>query len=134
MAMEMYLTGPVERVFEGRFGPDIKERLSDTSGRPCRDCGLRTNGDCEHIANLVFGVLGRIRMKPDPASTDADIKGHRVLVFWRGGIFLVLERRGRLDCPAPTVSTRLKRQTCELRKMYLHKAYRGKGLGQVVAR
>ena len=129
--MEMYLTGPVERVFEGCFGPDIDERLSDMKRVPMPRLRLASNGDCEHIANLVFGVLGEYGLKPDPASTDADIKDIESSYFGRGGTFLVLEAEDGSIVGAYGLYP-LEGHACELRKMYLHKAYRGKGLGKLL--
>jgi putative acetyltransferase len=90
-----------------------------------------TNTDCEHIANLVFGVLREYGLKPDPASTDADVKDIESSYFSRGGIFLVLEAQDGSIIGAYGLYP-LEEQRCELRKMYLHKAYRGRGLGKLL--
>jgi len=146
---QVHLTGEVEGAFEGRFGPDMEEKLSvrqslrlsdlsdlsDPSDRRGRQPGprlrLANNSDCEHIANLVFGVLGEYGLKPDPASTDADIKDIEFSYFGRGGTFLVLEVEDGSIVGAYGLYP-LEEYTCELRKMYLHKAYRGKGLGKLL--
>lgn len=89
------------------------------------------NKDCENITNLVYGILREYDLKPDPVCTDADIKDIESSYFGRGGTFFVLETEdGEIIgayglCP-------IDEQTCELRKMYLHKAYRGKGLGKLL--
>ena len=127
----VYLTGPVEKVFEGRFGPDLQEKLSNMKRNPAPRLRPANNADCEHIANLVFGVLGEYGLKPDPASTDADIKDIESSYFGRGGTFLVLEARDGSIVGAYGLYP-LQERTCELRKMYLHKAYRGKGLGRLL--
>lgn len=90
-----------------------------------------TNVDCEHITSLVYGVLKEYGLKPDPASTDADIKDIESSYFARGGIFLVLEAEDGSIAGAYGLYP-LEEHTCELRKMYLHKAYRGKGLGKLL--
>jgi putative acetyltransferase len=90
-----------------------------------------TNADCEQIRSLVFGVLGEYGLKPDPASTDADIKDIESSYFSRGGTFLVLEAEDGSIVGAYGLYP-MEEHTCELRKMYLHKAHRGKGLGKAL--
>ena len=90
-----------------------------------------TNTDCEHIANLVYGVLREYNLKPDPASTDADIRDIESSYFSRGGTFLVLEAEDGSIIGAYGIYP-LEQDTCELRKMYLHKTYRGQGLGKAL--
>ena len=126
----VYLTGPVEKVFEGRLGPDLQEKLS-VGPEPMPRLRLADNADCEHIADLVFGVLGEYGLKPDPASTDADIKDIESSYFGRGGTFLVLETEDGSVVGAYGLYP-LEGKTCELRKMYLRKTYRGKGLGRLL--
>jgi putative acetyltransferase len=87
------------------------------------------NKDCEDIARLVYGVLEEYDLKPDPACTDADIKNIESSYFSRGGTFLVLEAGDGSIVGAYGLYP-IDEQTCELRKMYLHKVYRGKGLGR----
>ena len=90
-----------------------------------------TNTDCEHIVNLVYGVLKEYGLKPDPASTDADIRDIESSYFSRGGTFLVLEAKDGSIIGAYGLYL-LEQRTCELRKMYLQKAYRGQGLGKAL--
>ncbi len=88
-----------------------------------------TNADCEPVRNLVFAVLGEYGLKPDPTCTDADLADIDESYFKRGGVFYVLQEKtgsiigsyGLYPMDSPT---------CELRKMYLHRDYRGKGLGR----
>jgi putative acetyltransferase len=87
------------------------------------------NKDCEKIANLVYDVLKEYNLKPDPEATDADLKDIEHSYFERGGTFYVLEEKDGSIIGAYGLY-RLEKQTCELRKMYLHSAYRGKGLGK----
>ncbi|MHC4509196.1 MAG: GNAT family N-acetyltransferase [Planctomycetota bacterium] len=89
------------------------------------------NADCEHITDLVYGVLREYGLKPDPASTDADIQDIESSYFRRGGTFAVLEGQDGAIIGAYGLYP-LEKRTCELRKMYLHKAYRGKGLGKLL--
>jgi len=88
-----------------------------------------TNTDCELVSNLVFTVLGEYGLKPDPGCTDADLKDIEQSYLQRGGVFYVLEEEdGSIIgsyglCP-------MQPSVCELRKMYLHQDYRGKGHGR----
>ena len=87
------------------------------------------NKDCEDIARLVYGILKEYGLKPDPACTDADIKDIESSYFDRGGTFLVLEAEDGSIIGAYGLYP-MDEQTCELRKMYLDKAHREKGLGK----
>jgi putative acetyltransferase len=87
------------------------------------------NNDCDDIARLVYGVLKEYNLKPAPDSTDADIKDIKSSYFDRGGTFVVLEAQDGSIIGACGLYL-IDKKTCELRKMYLHKAYRGKGLGK----
>src|SRR4030043_2403040 len=87
------------------------------------------NKDCDNIASLVYGILREYDLKPDPACTDADIKDIESSYFDRGGMFFVLETEDGSIIGAYGLYP-IDQRTCELRKMYLHKAYRGKGLGK----
>lgn len=97
--------------------------------KPWPKLRLADNKDSESIARLVFEVLREYGLKPDPASTDADLKDIESSYFQRGGTFLVLEEKDDSIVGAYGLYP-MENQTCELRKMYLHKAYRGKGLGK----
>jgi putative acetyltransferase len=87
------------------------------------------NADCEDITRLVFDVLREYDLKPDPASTDADLQDIKSSYFNQGGTFLVLEEEDGSIVGAYGLYP-VEKHTCELRKMYLHKAYRGQGLGK----
>lgn len=86
-----------------------------------------TNRDRESIEELVFGVLAEFGLRPDSASTDADLRD--IELSYRGGAFDVL-----IDSAGKIVGCvglfPVKMGTCELRKMYLLRAYRGQGLGR----
>ena len=89
------------------------------------------NGDCRKIAEMVFTVLAEYNLKPDPASTDADLEDIEKSYFDKGGAFYVLE-----DKPGSIIGAYglypIDETTCELRKMYLTKSCRGKGLGKLL--
>jgi len=101
--------------------------MTETSQPILRRAG---NSDCSEIAELVFGVLAEYDLKGDPECTDADLKDIEESYFDRGGSFYVLEENGSivgaygLYPGSPDV--------CELRKMYLHRSFRGKGLGKML--
>ena len=89
------------------------------------------NRDCTRIAQLVFAVLREYNLAPDPESTDADLKDIEQSYLKRGGAFYVLE-----DRPGSIIGAyglyRIDEATCELRKMYLHRSFRGEGLGKLL--
>jgi putative acetyltransferase len=87
------------------------------------------NKDCEGIARLVYGILKEYGLKPDPACTDADIKDIESSYFSQGGTFFVLEAEDGSIVGAYGLYP-MDERTCELRKMYLDKIHRGKGLGK----
>lgn len=86
-----------------------------------------TRADATALRELVFGVLREYGLEPDPAGTDADLDD--VEVSYRGGIFDVVEdSSGRL---VGSVGLHpIDAATCELRKMYLAREVRGRGLGR----
>jgi putative acetyltransferase len=78
---------------------------------------------------LVFEVLAEYGLQPDPGDTDADLIDIEQSYFARGGAFYVLE-----DPPGSIIGAyglyRIDERTCELRKMYLRREFRGRGLGR----
>jgi putative acetyltransferase len=97
--------------------------------KPLPSLRLASNKDREAITSLVYGVLKEYGLKPDPIVTDADLKDIEKTYFDRGGAFFVLEEQDGSIIGAYGLYP-LENQTCELRKMYLHKSHRGKGLGK----
>ncbi len=87
------------------------------------------NEDREEVTSLVYGVLKEYGLKPDPQATDADLRDIERSYFERGGTFFVLEDRGGSIIGAYGLDP-IDEKACELRKMYLHKSHRGKGLGK----
>ena len=92
---------------------------------------LADNKDCEKVRELVFSILKEYNLKPDPASTDTDIKNIEQAYFERGGTFYVLEEKDGAIIGAYGLYP-IDRQTCELRKMYLQSSHRGRGLGKLL--
>jgi putative acetyltransferase len=93
--------------------------------------GLRpaTNADGEQARDLVFTVLGEYGLKPDPDCTDADLDDIEQSYLVRGGVFHVLEEQDGAIIGSCGLYP-MEPGSCELRKMYLHRAYRGRGLGR----
>jgi putative acetyltransferase len=89
------------------------------------------NRDCDNIASLVDSILREYDLKLDPASTDADIKDIESSYFGRGGTFIVLEAENGSIIGTYGLYP-VDKHTSELRKMYLQKAHRGKGLGKLL--
>lgn len=90
-----------------------------------------TNADSAAVKAMVFGVLTEYGLKPDPACTDADLDDLEGNYARRGGSFSVLEATdgtiiGSVGIDAAGAGV------CELRKMYLSRAHRGKGLGKLL--
>jgi putative acetyltransferase len=81
------------------------------------------------VRGLVFTVLAEYGLKPDPDCTDADLDDIEQSYLARGGVFYVLEEQdGSIIGSYGLYPT--EPGVCELRKMYLHRHYRGKGLGR----
>ena len=125
---DVYLAGEVEGAFEGYFHIDLRKKL-ETQKQSWPRLRLANNRDCKDISGLVFGVLKEYGLKPDPATTDADIEDIESSYFKRGGTFLVFEEKDGSIIGAYGLYP-MEEQTCELRKMYLHRAYRGGELGK----
>ena len=87
------------------------------------------NKDCDNITSLVYSILREYDLKPDPTCTDADIQDIESSYFGQGGMFFVLEVEDGSIIGAYGLYP-IDEKTCELRKMYLHKAHRRKGLGK----
>ena len=106
---------------------------------------LANNKDCGKVTELVYNVLKEYNLRPDPAATDIDIKDIEQSYLKRGGAFYVLEEKNgsivgayglypvrELKGAASNGVYPIDKATCELRKMYLHSSYRGKGLGKLL--
>ena len=87
------------------------------------------NEDRRAVTALVYGVLKEYGLEPDPQATDADLGDIERSYFERGGVFFVLEDPDGAIIGAYGLYP-VENQVCELRKMYLHKSQRGRGLGK----
>jgi len=88
-----------------------------------------TNADCEPVRDLVFTILCEYGLKPDLGCTDADLNDIEQSYLARGGVFHVLEEQDGSIIGSYGLYP-MEPGTCELRKMYLHQGYRGRGLGR----
>jgi putative acetyltransferase len=79
--------------------------------------------------DLVYAVLGEYRLQPDPQCTDADLKDIEQSYLQRGGVFYVLEKEDGSIIGSYGLYP-MAAGICELRKMYLHRDYRGQGHGR----
>ena len=87
------------------------------------------NKDCRAIKKLVYEVLEEYGLMPDPDDTDADIDNIETAYFKRGGVFYILQEQDAAAIGCYGLYP-LGQGVCELRKMYLVHASRGKGLGR----
>ena len=80
---------------------------------------------------LVFGVLAEYHLAADPGATDRDLFDIEASYAGRGGCFEVLvDETGRVIGAYGLYP--LREGTCELRKMYLARSFRGRGLGKAI--
>ena len=90
-----------------------------------------TNKDTAAVQALVFGVLEEYELRADPENTDADLRDIEASYSSAGGFFDLLT-----DLEGGVLGTvalfRINPHVCELRKMYLVRAWRGKGLGRLL--
>lgn len=88
-----------------------------------------TNHDAESIRRVVFGVLDEYGLVAEHRGVDVDLDDIEVNYVEPGGLFEVVE-----DASGEIVGTvglfAKGNGLCELRKMYLLPAMRGKGLGR----
>jgi putative acetyltransferase len=87
------------------------------------------NADSDEVKELVFGVLNEYGLESDPLRTDSDLDDIESTYFESGGIFYVLEDDARSIVGTAGLYA-VDGSTCELRKMYLEKRYRGLGIGK----
>lgn len=87
------------------------------------------NKDTAEIKALIFGILEEYDLSVDPENTDSDLENIERNYSNNKGIFDVIQNpEGEII--ASTGLYRINAKTCELRKMYLRKSYRGMGLGK----
>ncbi len=97
----------------------------------CHSVQLRpaTNADAPAVRELVFDILREYGLKPDPACTDADLADLEASYHRRGGTFDVL-----IDASGAILGSvglyPHEGGSVELRKMYIQRSARGRGLGR----
>ena len=99
------------------------------TGEPSPHIRAAGNADEPAVRALVFGVLRDYGLNPDPAATDRDLDDIECSYRSHGGGFDVM------TTPDGTIIGTvglmpLGDGRCELRKMYLAPAHRGRGLGR----
>ena len=90
-------------------------------------------GDEAAVERVVVDVLGEYGLKPDPDSTDADLKDLHAAYAARGGVFLVVVDENGAVVGAAGLA-RVDAHSAEIRKMYLRPEARGHGLGGALLR
>jgi len=93
-------------------------------------CQLRPYrpGDEPAVFALVARVLAEYDLAADPDGTDRDLADIGRSYAVTGGLFKVIDHDGAVIGSYGLF--RVSAQTCELRKMYLDRAHRGKGWGR----
>src|SRR5207248_2262741 len=89
------------------------------------------NDDAPIIRNMVYDVLREYGLEPDPAGTDADLADIEGNYHQRGGVFDVLIAPVGVIVGSVALYP-LEDGVVELRKMYLRRSMRGKGLGRLL--
>lgn len=89
-----------------------------------------TNTDIPEIKDLIFSILRNYGLSPDPGSTDNDLSDIEKYYFNNGGMFEVLIHSESRQIVGTVGLWHIDDGNVELRKMYLDKNFRGKGLGR----
>ncbi len=88
-----------------------------------------TNADIPAVTEVIFAALVEYGLRPDPDGTDADLKDIEGNYLARRGAFEVVQLPdGRIVGSAGLLQITPRR--AELRKMYLAKRWRGRGIGR----
>lgn len=90
-----------------------------------------TNADCEAVLELVFSVLSEYGLPVDPDGIDADMRDIEANYDSNGGVFYVLQDPDGSIVGSVALAP-MGDGSCELRKMYLARSRRGRGLGRLL--
>jgi putative acetyltransferase len=90
------------------------------------------NEDIPDIKNVVFGVLREYRLFPSETGKDNDLSDIEQYYFNKGGYFGVAVNTNSNEIVGTFGLYKVNNDVCELRKMYLLKKVRGKGLGKCI--
>ena len=85
-------------------------------------------GDTEAVKELVFGILEEYGLQADSGSTDKDLDNLDYYYTNNNGYFAVIEEKNKIIATVGIL--KIDHRICELRKMYIQPANRGKGLGK----
>ena len=101
---------------------------------PYRDFTIRpaTNTDIPSIKNVVFSVLEEYGLKGSESGKDKDLADIEQHYFSKNGYFGVVIEHTTNEIIGTFGLYRLDDASCELRKMYLLKRARGKGVGEFI--
>lgn len=89
-----------------------------------------TNNDVTLIKHLIFAVLDEYRLLPDEFGKDSDLSDLQRNYFTQNGFFGLIIC-GQLNKVVGTFGiTKVNEESCELRKMYVAKEFRGRGIGK----
>ena len=89
-----------------------------------------TSADGPEVTALVFSVLQEYGLSGDPHETDRDLSDIETFYFGAGGSFHVVVAETTQRIVGTIGLLPLEDGRCELRKMYLAPAHRGRGLGR----
>ena len=91
-----------------------------------------TRNDGSPVRDLVFTTLAEYGLSGDPHGTDVDLADLEEFYFKHGGRFDVLleTATGRIVGCVGLLPLEEDPSACELRKMYLDRQFRGRGLGK----
>jgi putative acetyltransferase len=93
---------------------------------------IATNHDIPSIKNVVFSSLSEFGLNPDENGKDKDLNNIESSYLSNNGFFgVVIQREANLIVGCFGLFP-LNENICELRKMYLLKETRGKGLGKFI--
>ncbi|MFT3912066.1 MAG: GNAT family N-acetyltransferase [Ferruginibacter sp.] len=97
---------------------------------------IRTAGneDIPSIKRIVFGVLKEYNLKSNESGKDIDLNNIELNYFDKGGYFGVAVETVSNEIVGTFGLYPITANVCELRKMYLLKDERGKGLGKFILR
>jgi putative acetyltransferase len=88
------------------------------------------NSDSKEIKSVIFSVLKEYGLKEDESTTDKDLDDIQGNYMDNGGFFGKIITENKI---AGTIGLiKVTDDICELRKMYLLKEHRGKGLGKIL--
>ena len=91
-----------------------------------------TNQDIPAVKTVVFGILKEYELDPDEKGKDNDLGDIERSYFLNNGYFGVVVGNDTNNIIGTFGLYPLSNQICELRKMYLLKSERGKGLGKFI--